>query len=396
MSISVSQARVAEAIGNLERLVGFDTTSHRSNLNLMHWVSDTLKEFGARVTLLPSPDRTKANLFATFGPASDGGLVYSGHTDVVPAKAADWQSDPFQLVQRGTRLHGRGSCDMKGSIACALTFANRLGLKTLPIPVHFALSYDEELGCLGVPGIVSEFGRSLPMPALTIVGEPTSMKPITAHKGYRTFETKVTGVPAHSSRPADGVSAIRIATAFLSALENLADELSTDVNIPDMVPPFSTINVGKIDGGSATNVVAPHCLLMWELRPVPGSNVEAILERLKQLVTQVLPEDLSVGDTLSRIETQQTAFEPFYSATSGPALNLVHELTGLAKGKSESYGSEAGFFQDVGVPTIIIGPGEVLQAHKIDEYIEIDQIAQSLAFYDRLESRLFNNGLDGL
>lgn len=396
MNSGVSQCQVSKTIDNLERLVSFDTTSHRSNLELINWVASTLNGYGATVTLLPSPDRTKANLFATFGPAANGGLVFSGHSDVVPAQTADWRSDPFQLVQRGHRLHGRGACDMKGSIACALTFASKIDTGTLSNPIHLSLSYDEELGCRGVPGIVSEFGRSLPMPGLVIVGEPSSMKPITAHKGYRTFETRVSGVPAHSSRPTDGVSAIRIAAALLTALEKLADELSTDINVPDMVPPFTTVNVGRIEGGSATNVVAPHCMLMWELRPVPGSSVASILDRLDQLVVQAAPKDLSGINIRSRIETRQTAEEPVFSGTSGPAVNLIHELTGISKGQSESYGSEAGFFQDAGVPTIIIGPGDILQAHKIDEYIELDQLVAGIEFLNKLECRLRRNGLNQL
>lgn len=249
MTMNVPEEHLAAAVGILEQLVAFDTTSHRSNMELVTWVNALLSELGATTSILPSPDGRKANLFATLGPVRDGGLVLSGHSDVVPADAADWASPPFELSRRGDRLHGRGACDMKGSIACALAFAKRFDAKSSPIPIHLALSYDEELGCLGVPGIISEFGRTLPKPGMVFVVEPTSMRPIVAHKGYLAYETRFLGEPAHSSRPGDGISAIRIAVAFISALEALGEELSRGVNVADMTPSFSTINVGRIEGG---------------------------------------------------------------------------------------------------------------------------------------------------
>ena len=377
-------------------MVAFDTTSHRSNLELVAWVTAMLSDLGATTSILPSADGKKANLFATLGPVRDGGLVLSGHTDVVPADATDWASPPFQLSRRGDRLHGRGACDMKGSIACALAFAKRFDPKASPIPIHFALSYDEELGCLGVPGIVSEFGRSLPKPGLVMVIEPTGMRPIVAHKGYRAFETQFLGVPAHSSRPDDGISAIRIATAFISALEELGDELFQGINVADMAPSFSTINVGHIAGGLATNMVPPQCRILWELRPVPGVEVQAVLDRLGVLVAQSVAKVIPVADIGSRIVTRETGAEPTFSDPSGAAFRLVQELTGIERGETAAYGSEAGFFHAAGIPTVIIGPGDVLQAHKIDEYIEVDQLAAGLGFLDTLELRLRRNGVNGL
>lgn len=396
MQERVGQERVTEAVDLLARLVAFDTTSHRSNLELIRWVADLLSDVGATVSILPSSDGTKANLFATLGAARDGGVVLSAHTDVVPAHASDWHGSPFELARRGERLHGRGTCDMKGFIACSLAFARRFDAAKSAVPLHIALSYDEELGCLGVPGIVSELGRSLPRPVMAIVGEPTSMRPITAHKGYRAFETNIVGVPAHSSRPADGVSAIRIATAFMTALDRLADELPDGATAAQIEPPFATVNVGRIEGGMATNVVAPHCRIHWELRPVPGTDVDAVLRRLDELVGESLPRNLATRDAGSCISTRQTASEPVFADIGGPAFRLARELTGVAVEAAAAYGSEAGFFREAGLSTVIIGPGDVGQAHRIDEYIEMKDVCSGLAFLDALGQRLRANGLDGL
>lgn len=396
MRVGVAQERLAETMDLLSRLVAFDTTSQRSNLDLIRWAAGFLSEAGATVSVLPSPDGTKANLFATLGAARNGGVVLSGHTDVVPAHAPDWQSAPFELTRRGERLHGRGTCDMKGFVACALAFARGYDASGSATPIHLALSYDEELGCLGVPGIVSELGRSLPLPALAIVGEPTSMRPITAHKGYRAYETTFTGVPTHSSRPGEGVSAIRIANAFMTALDRLGDELSFDALVKEMEPPCATVNVGRIDGGMATNVVAPQCRILWELRPVPGTDVDAVLRRLDALVAQALPVDLAASGADTRIANRQIAAEPPYTDRQGTAYRLARALTGIAREETAAYGSEAGFFQQAGLSTVVIGPGDVGQAHRIDEYIEMGDLADGLAFLDGLGERLRTCGLDGL
>lgn len=396
MRARVGQERLAETVDLLSRLVAFDTTSHRSNLDLIRWVAELLSEAGASVSVLPSPDGAKANLFATLGGARDGGVVLSGHTDVVPAHAPDWRSGPFEVTRRGERLHGRGTCDMKGFIACALAFARGFDADRSAPPIHIALSYDEELGCLGVPGIVSEFGRALPLPVLAIVGEPTGMRPITAHKGYRAFETNFTGVPAHSSRPGDGISAIRIANAFMTALDRLAGELTSGPSVAEMEPPFATVNVGRIEGGLATNVVAPQCRILWELRPVPGTDVDAVLRRLDALVAEALPRDLASEATAARIANRQTAEEPVFTDRQGAAYRLARELSGIAMEETAAYGSEAGFFRQAGLSTVIIGPGDVDQAHRIDEYIEMDDLAAGLAFLDALGGRLRTKGLSSI
>lgn len=394
--MGVEQERLAETVDILSRLVAFDTTSHRSNLDLIHWAAGLLSEAGASVSVLPSPDGTKANLFATLGGVRDGGVVLSGHTDAVPAYAPDWQSRPFELTRRGERLHGRGTCDMKGFVACALAFARGFDANRSATPVHIALSYDEELGCLGVPGIVSEFGRSLPLPVLAIVGEPTGMRPITAHKGYRAFEVNFTGVPAHSSRPGEGISAIRLANAFMTALDRLAGELSLGASVAEMEPPGATVNIGRIEGGLATNVVAPQCRILWELRPVPGTDVDAVLRRLDALVEEALPRDLAPDAIGVRIANRQTAEEPVFTDRQGAAYRLARELTGIAREETAAYGSEAGFFRQAGLSTVIVGPGDVGQAHRIDEYMEMDELAGGLAFLDALGERLANNGLNGI
>lgn len=388
---------LSECIRILDMLVGFDTVSCRSNLELIDWTARVLIEAGATVRILRDGVEPKANLLATIGPAGDGGVLLAAHSDVVPATDANWMSDPFRLSRRGTRLYGRGACDMKGFIACMLLLVQTVKVNALRVPIHLALSYDEELGCLGVPGLTSQLGQDLPRPRIAIVGEPTSMQPVVAHRGYRSFLTTIEGSPAHASRPADGVSAIRLAGVFLQATERLAGELSevsgseTEAGLPS-----STLNVGQIDGGEGTNIVAAGCEIHWELRPSTGTDVEAILNRLVQIIEESTPSDLLPALPGARISTRQIAAEPVFFEPTGPAFRLVSDLTGIDQGQSALYGSEAGFYQKAGLSTVIIGPGDIMQAHKVDEYIETDQLAAGLAFLTKLGNRLCEKGLEGI
>ncbi|SLN75567.1 acetylornithine deacetylase [Oceanibacterium hippocampi] len=386
-----------DSIGILERLVGFNTVSSESNMALIDWSADFLSGAGARVSVLRAPDQPKANLFATLGPDETGGIMLSGHTDVVPADTGEWTSDPFRLVRRDDRLYGRGSADMKGFIACVLDWMSRLDARTLPVPVHVALSYDEELGCLGIPGMIAEFGRTLPTPRLAIVGEPTGMQPIVGHKGYRTFVTTFEGEPAHSSRPAQGVSAIRLAGAFIQALERLAGELSVRrIDSDGIDPPYTTLNIGRIAGGEAVNVVPARGRIEWEARPAAGTDVAALLVRLDELLAEVMPPDLADKAGHGRITTKAVAAEPVFSAPASAAARLVAELTGINHGGHCPFGTEAGFFQETGIPTVVFGPGSAEQAHIVDEFIEVSQMTAQLAFLDALEGRLRRRGLDDL
>ncbi len=382
----------------LERLVAFPTVSEQSNRALIAWVRGFLDELGLATTLVPSPDGEKANLFATLGPAGQGGLLLSGHSDVVPVEGQDWSSDPFTLTRRGERLYGRGTADMKGFIACALASIECHAGLSLKTPIHLALSYDEELGCLGIPSLIERLGTELPLPRAAIVGEPTGLRPINAHKGFRAFRTTFRGQAGHSSLPDEAVSAIRLAGAFLQALESLAEELRRQppAAAGSIEPAHTTISAGRIAGGTAINIVPQDCLLDWEFRPSPGDRPEAVLQRLADLLAAALPADLLARDGLARIVTVPLATEPTFSPEPGGlAEGLLAQITGSNRCEGAAYGTEAGFFQAAGISTIVLGPGDIAQAHQPDEYVACDQLARTLKLLQAVMQWATENELTG-
>ena len=390
--------RLGDAIAILERLVAFATVTGGPNLDLIDWVGEVLRACGATVVVLHADSGDRANLFATLGTPRDGGVLLSAHGDVVPADAAEWSTPPFVLSARGSRLHGRGSTDMKGFLAVVLAWMRGLDPVGLKVPVHLALTYDEELGCLGVPHLTSELGRTLPRPAVAIVGEPTGMQPVIGHRGYRAYRTNLTGVAAHSGDLAHGVSAIRLAAAVLTGIEALAWELAAaDAALrrpcEDLVR--ATVNAGTIAGGIATNIVAPSCAIEWEIRTVDDAVADAALDRLQQLVAAALPKDLVVAGGMNRIATVETAREPvFFPEKDGMAMLLIAPLVATSTAGTVGFGTEAGFFQAAGLSTVVIGPGNIGRAHRADEFIETGELAAALRFLDALEDRLRERGLD--
>ena len=256
----------------LETLIGFDTVSARSNMALIQWVRDYLARHGIESAIVPNDEGTKANLYATLGPKRAGGVVLSGHTDVVPVAGQAWSSDPFRVRAENGRLFGRGTADMKGFIACALAAVPDFAAAELKTPIHLAFSYDEEVGCIGVPHLLARLARDLPMPRAAIIGEPTMMQVVTGHKGLAAWRTIFTGVEAHSSRIEEAVSAIFAASQFIEYLRGLAAELRGTENDTAFEPPFTTISVGKIEGGQAMNIVPGRCVLDWEFRPLPSTD----------------------------------------------------------------------------------------------------------------------------
>ena len=280
------------AIEILERLVGFPSVSARSNLDLIQWIRDELARHGIKSDLVPAPDgQPKANLWASIGPDAPGGLVLSGHTDVVPVEGQPWSSDPFTLSQRDGRLYGRGTSDMKGFIALCLALVPEMLARPLKVPIHFAFSYDEEIGCLGAPHLIAELGKRFPKPALAIIGEPTELKLGTRHKGCYSFETEITGRDAHSSQTHKGANAILAAAAIVGELDRIAEELThSSFNDANFEPPYPTINVGRIDGGTAVNIVARHCAVHWDFRATPGADPSLVLPQLERFIADtVLP-----------------------------------------------------------------------------------------------------------
>ena len=378
-------SRLDETKNLLRDLVAFDTTSRNSNLPLIAFVADHLSDRGVTARLIPSADGAKSNLFCTIGPDIPGGVVLSGHSDVVPVDGQDWTTDPFALTEVNGRLYGRGSADMKGFIACALAMTARFREMDLQRPLHFAFSYDEEIGCLGIGRLIDVVLSELPRPAAVIVGEPTGMQIATAHKGICAMTTTVRGREAHSSRPLDGVNAIGAAASLVSYLYRLCDELGATARDDRFEPPYTTFNVGQISGGDAINIIARECLFNWEFRPIPGAVPADIIARVEAWVKDELLPHMQATDPSCSVENLCEFVVPPLDAPEGSvAETLAREATGLNSTGTVAFVTEASLFAEAGVPAIVCGPGDIAQAHQPDEFIEISQLDACLGFLERI------------
>jgi acetylornithine deacetylase len=382
-------AQAQSSVDMLARLVAHRTVSKDSNLGLIDDVRAYLTGLGIPARLVPNEDGTKANLVATIGPAIDGGAILSGHTDVVPVEGQPWTSDPFALTERDGRLYGRGSSDMKGFIAVALALAPKLKAMKLARPIHFCFSYDEEIGCFGAPHAIALFGRELPRASLCVVGEPTSMRVVVAHKGICSNVAEARGLEAHSSAPHLGSNAIVHMGRFLAFLDDLQKKLIANGQkeaLPgvEFDPPYTTVGIGRIEGGTVVNIVPRECRLSWELRPLPGVDAEAIYAR-------ALAKAAEIDEAMKR-EAPDAFFRIGKYAwipacrpeANGLAQKLALELTGANATATVSFGTEAGQFQEAGISTVICGPGDIAVAHKTDEYTTRDQLAQCETFLLKL------------
>ncbi len=383
------EALAARALAHLERLVAFDTTSRGPNLDLIAYVEAELARIGVTGRRVPNADGTKTNLHATVGPSAEGGIVLSGHTDVVPVDGQPWTTDPWTLTRRGDRLLGRGTCDMKGFLALALAAAPEVLAARTSRPAHLAFSYDEEVGCLGAPDMIAELVRDLPRPAAVIVGEPTDMQAVSGHKGVATFVLTVRGREAHSSLPEHGVSAIMEAVPLLARLHALADRLRREAQAAPFDPPYPTLTVGVLHGGTAANILARECEALFDLRTPPGLDPMAVLapflaevEALDALLKARAPE---AGASVRR-RSLTPALAP---EREGAAEALARRLAGdNGPARAVSYAAEAGQFQEAGFSTVICGPGSIEQAHQADEYVELEQMQRGAAFMARLVEAL--------
>lgn len=366
----------------LEKLVAFDTVSADPNRALIDWVASYLRGHGVEPLVLPSPDGTKANLFATIGPDGPGGIVLSGHTDVVPVADQHWTSDPFTLSARDGRLYGRGTADMKGFLAIALSLVPDFAARKLARPIHLAMSYDEETGCIGIRHLLHHIVENLPRPGLVIVGEPTSMKPANSHKSLRAFRTTVTGKDAHSSAPHLGVSAISAAAEIVAFIDRLADEARLRLApASGFDPPYSTFNVGTIEGGTALNIIPRQCRMIWDYRAPPGEDTDSVLARYHTFIGDELLPRLKGRFPAVAIETEEIATVPAMAPDpDGPAETLARQLTGANASGTVAFAAEAGLFQQAGISTVICGPGDIAQAHQPDEFISLEQMAAGEAF----------------
>ena len=382
--------RLAETRALLADLIAYPTVSADSNLALIDDLAGRLEHAGARVEVSHDPTGRKANLFATIGPEADGGIVLSGHSDVVPVTGQDWSSDPFAMDEREGRLYGLGTCDMKGFIAAAVAMAPHLAGAVRDRPLHFALTYDEEIGCFGARALAEGLRARGLRPSVAIVGEPTSMRIIEGHKGCYEYSTHFTGLEGHGSAPDLGVNAVEYAVRYVARLLALKEALKACAPANGRFdPPRTTINTGALVGGHAHNVIAGRARVDWEMRPVQPGDAEFVKEDLHQYCTHTLlpamravaPEAAIVLETIGEVDG-------LIPMEANEARALVADLTGANGADVVPFGTEPGIFQNLGMSVVICGPGSIAQAHKPDEYLALDQLAECLGMLDRLGAKL--------
>jgi len=370
----------------LETLVAFDSVSRNSNLPIIDYIDRYLTERGAHCVRIPSPDGMKSNLLARIGPQEAGGVILSGHTDVVPVDGQAWDSDPFVVTQRGDKLYGRGTSDMKSFIAICMAMVPEFVAAKLGKPIWLAFSYDEEVGCLGAPHLLAHIAKHIPKPAYAIIGEPTMMQVVTAHKGVMSFETTIHGLEWHSSQPHLGVNAVHVGCELVHFLSEMAKDVA-DNGLRDerFNPPYSTVHVGTIGGGTARNIIPRECSFQWEIRPLPGDNVKPLLKQYETKCKELV-------QSMQRIYADANITTRPMSRMGGVTLppsarHSCQSVMRYAQTNRElavSFGTEAGVFNEHGVPAIICGPGDIQQAHKPNEFIEIAQIRECVDFMLRL------------
>jgi acetylornithine deacetylase len=363
-----------------QQLIAFDTTSRGSNLALIDFVQEMLERAGARCRRSYDDSGKKANLFASFGPDADGGYVLSGHTDVVPVDGQDWSSDPFAAEVRGDKLYGRGTCDMKGFIGVALSLIPEIAKAALKRPLHFALSYDEEVGCRGVPVLLDDLKKASIKPALVIVGEPTLMKVVGAHKAGAVLHTHCHGREGHSSKPHLGANAVMMAGEFVSLLETIGGELKSDTDAR-FDPPHTTVQANMIEGGSAVNILARHALVTWEYRTLPDRDVGKIMQTVvSRAESEILPKYQEHAGDARFITELHASYPGLVMDERSPAVALALEISGANAPEAVAYGTEAGHFQRAGIPAVICGPGSIDQAHKADEFVALSELEKCETF----------------
>jgi len=374
----------------IERLIGFDTTSRNSNLDLIHDVRDYLKDLGVESHLTFDDDGRKANLYATLGPTDRGGIALSGHTDVVPIDGQEWSSDPWTVLERDGRLYGRGSCDMKGFIAIALAHAPRFLERNIQTPIHLCLSYDEEVGCLGAPKLISWLEQQPVKPRACIVGEPTSMKVIVGHKGKLSCTGRVRGLECHSSLAPKGVNAIQAAAKAIAKLADMAARKAEEGPFDeDYDVSHSTVHCGTIQGGSALNIVPLDCRFEFEFRCLLSDDPGALLAELQDYVREEVEPAMKAIAPESGFTWTENSFIPGLDiALDSEVVDLAKALTGANDTGKVAFGTEAGLFDKGGIPTVICGPGSIDQAHKPDEFVSLEQLALCERFMTRLLDRV--------
>lgn len=371
-------------------LIAYPTMSADSNFDMILHMAGLLEDAGARCEVMSSPCGTKANLFATLGPDRDGGILLSGHSDVVPVADQPWTRDPFHMEAVDGRLYGRGACDMKGFIAATLAMAPHFADRVGDRPVHFAFTYDEEVGCLGARQLVEYLSERSLTPGIAIIGEPTEMRIIDGHKGCNEYTTRFEGLAGHGSNPDHGVNAVEYAVRYVHHLLGLKDALRAraPADCP-FDPPWTTVNLGALVGGVAHNVIAPSAHVEWEMRPVQSSDAEFVKENLRAYCeTELLPKMQAVYPEASITTEVIGEVIGLLPTDENEARRIVSDLTGANSSDVVAFGTEAGLFQALGTDVVVCGPGSIEQAHKADEFVSLEQMSKCLDMLERLGNRL--------
>ena len=384
-----------ETLKILSELIKFKTVSGTSNLKLIEYCEKKLNKLGAISFKTYDESKQRVNLFSTITgkqKLNGRGIILSGHTDVVPASAKEWSSDPFVATEKNNKVYGRGSCDMKGFIACTLALAPYFASQNLKKPIHFSFTYDEETACQGAPIMIRELKKRNINCSICIVGEPTSMKAVQAHKGCYEYSTHFTGLAGHGSAPDKGVNAVEYAIRFINKLMELREELKKrEPKNSVFTPPYSTLQIGRIKGGLARNVIADQCVVDWELRPVVPEDGEFVNKSIESYVKNVLLPEMKKVYPKANIEKEIIGeIIGFAKEEKSDAINLVCNLTGDNSRDVVSFGTEAGLFQELGISTVVCGPGSIEQAHKIDEHVSFEQLKLCLKMLIDLKEKITN------
>lgn len=373
-----------------DRLMAFDTVSSRPNIDLMQFVRDLLADAGVEVVLIPDPAGGKANLFATVGPAGQGGVMLSGHTDVVPVEGQVWTKQPFALTEENGRYYGRGAADMKGFCAVAIATMLEAAKRPLKTPLHLALSYDEEIGCMGVRSLVDILQAAPVRPRFCIVGEPTGMQVATGHKGKVALRATCTGREGHSALAPMALNALHLAADFVQAVRALqADVAAKGLKDGDYDVPYSTIHVGKLNGGVQVNIVPNTAVIDFEIRSVAGEDVAGLIERLREAAEAIVAPLRETFPEAAITVERLWDYPGLGTPSDADVVNFVKGLTGANGTMKVAFGTEGGLFDArLGIPTVICGPGSMAQGHKPDEFVTVEQMARCEAMMAALLERL--------
>ncbi len=389
--MNTTQLQTPKSLALIEKLISFDTTSYKSNLKLIEYIQDYLSEYGISSQLAFNEEKTKANLYATIGPQEKSGVMLSGHTDVVPVTGQAWDTDPFCVTQKDGMLFGRGTCDMKGFIAIVLSYLPEMIAAKLDTPVHLAFSYDEEIGCVGARRLVEMMSGMPIKPAMCIVGEPTSLQVVNAHKGKLAQRITVNGLEAHSSLPHLGVNAIDFAADLIIFIRELARELAENGPFEEGFDvTYTTLHTGKVEGGVALNIVPKHCQFDFEIRNIPGQDPQPLLDKVMAYAKGVLePKMKAVDDNCSIEMSPLSGYPGMFTEEEKEVVEFVQTLTEIKGLKKITFGTEGGLFTNaLHIPTVVCGPGSIEQAHKPNEFIEVAQVLAMESFMDKLITAL--------